>query len=218
MTYCLSPFTLNLLEDCSRCFWLAMVKKIKRPSGPVSSIPVKMDSIIKHYFDNYRSRGELPPLVHGQVQGTLPIGMPKSLKYDVGNGIVLWGRPDDYLEDYEGRMAPFDHKTRSRSPDTVHDSYRLQLDVYSYLLRMNGYNTSDKGFIAYYCPDDSDLHDGMRIHCKVIEVAINLGSVDTLILKACDILNGAIPDSGLDCEYCKWASAVQNELILSQGI
>ena len=56
MEYKLSPSNLNLLEDCPRCFWLHMVKKIKRPMGPMSSIPIKMDSIIKHYFDRYRGQ------------------------------------------------------------------------------------------------------------------------------------------------------------------
>lgn len=41
MDYKLSPSSLNLLEDCPRCFWLKMVKKIKRPMGPMSSIPSK---------------------------------------------------------------------------------------------------------------------------------------------------------------------------------
>jgi len=50
MEYRLSPSNLNLMQDCPRCFWLTMVKKIKRPSGPMSSIPIKMDSIIKNYF------------------------------------------------------------------------------------------------------------------------------------------------------------------------
>ena len=50
-----------------RCFWLHFVKKIKRPMGPMSTIPNKMDSIIKHYFNNYRDIGKLPPIIEGKV-------------------------------------------------------------------------------------------------------------------------------------------------------
>lgn len=76
MEYKLSPSSLNLLEDCPRCFWLKMVKKIYRPMGPMSSIPIKMDSIIKHYFNKYRDLGQLPPIIEGKVTGWLAIGMP----------------------------------------------------------------------------------------------------------------------------------------------
>ena len=117
MEYKLSPSSLNLLEDCPRCFWLQMVKKIRRPSGPMSSIPIKMDSIIKHYFDRYREIGELPPMIKDEIKGRLPIDMPKTLKYEEENGILLWGRPDEYLELEEGSIVPFDHKTKSKEPD-----------------------------------------------------------------------------------------------------
>ena len=98
MEYKLSPSSLNLLEDCPRCFWLHYNKKIKRPSGPMSSIPIKMDSIIKHYFDRYREKGELPPMIREAVRGKLPEDMPKTLKHNEEHGIILWGRPDEYFE------------------------------------------------------------------------------------------------------------------------
>lgn len=98
MEYQLSASRLNLLEDCPRCFWLSLVKKIKRPQGPIPSIPIKMDSIIKHYFNKYRELGQLPPIIEGKVKGRLAMDMPKTLKHDEGDGITLMGRPDDYLE------------------------------------------------------------------------------------------------------------------------
>ena len=80
MEYKLSPSSLNLLEECPRCFWLKTVKKIRRPMGPMSSIPIKMDRIIKNYFNKYRGLKQLPPMIDGMVQGRLAIGMPKTLK------------------------------------------------------------------------------------------------------------------------------------------
>jgi hypothetical protein len=74
MEYKLSPAKLNILKDCPRCFWLAVVKKINRPSGPMAGILIKMDSIIKHYFDKYRERGQLPPIIMGKIQGKLTAG------------------------------------------------------------------------------------------------------------------------------------------------
>ncbi len=170
MEFKLSPSNLNLLEDCPRCFWLQMVKKIRRPSGPMSSIPIKMDSIIKHYFDRYREQGLLPPIILGQIEGKLALDMPKTLKLEMDDGIILWGRPDDYFELNDGNIVAFDHKTKSKEPEDVHKSYQLQLDVYSFLIKNLDYKTTDKGFLAYYHPDECDLHEGMPFYCSIIEV------------------------------------------------
>jgi hypothetical protein len=139
MKYKLSSSTLNLLEECPRCFWLYQVKKIKRPSGLISSIPIKMDSIIKNYFNKYRVKGELPPIIQGRVKGRLAVDMPKTLKFEEENGIILWGRPDEYIELKDKNIVAFDHKTKSKAPETVHPSYHLQMNVYSYLLKAMGF-------------------------------------------------------------------------------
>jgi hypothetical protein len=204
MEYKLSPSSLNLLEDCPRCFWLSMVKKIKRPSGPMSSIPIKMDSIIKHYFNNYREQGMLPPIIEGQIEGRLAIDMPKTLTYEEENGITLTGRPDEYFELEDKNIVAFDHKTKSKAPEDVHSSYQLQLNVYSYLLKSMGYKTTNKAYLAFYYPDDCELHNGMCIHCTVIEVKTSPTHAKELINKAYKVLNSPMPKYSDNCEYCKW--------------
>jgi len=181
-----------------------MVKKIKRPMGPMSSIPIKMDSIIKHYFDKYRDLGQLPPIIDGKVTGWLAVGMPKTLKHEIDNGITVWGRPDDYLKLEDNNIVAFDHKTKSKEPDGVHPSYQLQLDVYSYLLKAMGYDTTNKAYLAFYYPDECELHEGMPFNCTIIEVKTNLSRVDKLVDKAYTILNGDLPESYENCDYCKW--------------
>ena len=61
MGYKLSPSTLNLLEDCPKCFWLQIVKKIPRPSGAFPSLPSGVDKILKEHFDSFMKKGKLPP-------------------------------------------------------------------------------------------------------------------------------------------------------------
>jgi len=186
-----------------------MVKKIYRPYGPMSSIPIKMDSIIKHYFNKYRDLGQLPPIIEGKVTGWLAVGMPKTLKHEMENGITVWGRPDDYLKLEDNNIVAFDHKTKSKAPEYVHRSYQLQLDVYSFLLKKMGYDTTNKAYLAYYYPDECELHKGMPFNCEIIEVKTNLSRVDKLVDKAYNILNGELPDSNEDCDYCKWIKEMQ---------
>ena len=204
MEYKLSPSSLNLLIDCPRCFWLDKLKKIKRPVGPMSSIPIKMDSIIKHYFNKYRELNELPPILQGKITGKLALDMPKTLKYRENKEILLWGRPDEYFELEGKNVVAFDHKTKSKAPDNIHSSYKLQLDVYSYLLKMMGYKTTNKAYLAYYYPDECELHNGMYIHCSVIEVKTKPNRVKELVNKAYNVLNGSMPKYSNNCKYCKW--------------
>jgi len=216
LNYFLSPSKLNLLEDCPRCFWLAVIKKINRPSRPMPSIVAKFDSIVKNYFDRYRALNELPPIIAGQVEGRLSKDMPKTLKYEEENGILLWGRPDDFLEVKDGKTVPFDHKTKSKSPNGVHPAYQLQMSTYSHLLQMSGYTTTNKAFISYYFPGYSELHNGMTINCTVLEVITDPNQVKDLINRAYEILSGPMPDPGIHCEFCKWAQVmIENESIPS---
>lgn len=206
MEYKLSPSSLNLLEDCPRCFWLYLNKKIKRPPGLMPGIVMKIEAVVKSYFNHYRELGELPPIIAQQVKGTLAKDMPKTLYHTEDNGIKLWGRPDDYLKLSSGDIVPFDHKTKANEPEPIpHPAYQLQMDVYSYLLQMNDFNKTNKAYLAFYYPDDEyELHDGMNINCKVIEVETNPARAKKLAEKAYKILNGPMPESGKNCEYCKW--------------
>ena len=219
MNYKLSSSKLNLLESCPRCFWMSLVKKVNRPSGPMASIPIKMDSIIKNYFNKYRSKGELPPIIQGKVSGKLAINMPKTLKHQEKNGIILWGRPDEYLEFRNKKIAIFDHKTKSKEPTDIHPAYRLQMNVYSYLLKEMGYKTMKKAFIAYYYPDySSDLHNGMILNCTLLEMDTNPEYVKDLIKKAYDVLNGPIPNPSKDCDYCRWMQTIAKNNFIPGGI
>jgi len=176
----------------------------------MSSIPIKMDSIIKNYFNKYREKGELPPIIQGSVKGRLAVDMPKTLKFEEENGIILWGRPDEYIELKDKNIVAFDHKTKSKAPETVHPSYRLQLNVYSYLLKAMGYKTTNKAYLAYYYPDDCELHNGMCMHCTVIEVKTNLLNINELMNKAYKVLNEAMPNHNDNCAFCKWREEILN--------
>ena len=44
----------------------------------------------------------------------------------------------------------------------------------------------------------------MPFNCTIIEAKANLSRVNELIDKAYNILNGELPESNENCEYCKW--------------
>jgi CRISPR/Cas system-associated exonuclease Cas4 (RecB family) len=207
----LSASKLNLLRECPRCFWLAMVKDIMRPCRIMPSLPIKVDSIIKEYYNKHRKQNELPPILNGQINGRLAVNMPKTLYHTEENGITLCGRPDDFIVLNNGTIAALDNKSKSRPPDNIHDAYRLQLNIYNYLLVKNGYNAADKGFLVYYSPDTSDLLTGMVLRCTIKEVTADPMHVISMIHQAEDILKEPTPPRFAEqCEFCKWIQTMSN--------
>ncbi|MBR9706823.1 MAG: PD-(D/E)XK nuclease family protein [Candidatus Diapherotrites archaeon] len=205
MTYKLSPSTLNLLRECPRCFYLHVKLKVKRPRGPFASIVSKMDSITKKYFDEYRSKGILPPIIKGKVKGKLAVGMPKTLKYeDKRTGIILRGLPDEYLQLKDNSIIPLDHKTKSKPPEKPHPAYKVQLNAYSYLLLKNDYKTKNEAYLVYYYPEVGELHLGMPLKVKVLKVKTQPMTIPRMLTKAKKILNGRLPKKTKTCEFCQW--------------
>ena len=52
---------MNLFLECPRCFYLSIVKGIKRPSSIFPSLPSGMDKVLKEHFDRFMEKGKLPP-------------------------------------------------------------------------------------------------------------------------------------------------------------
>lgn len=125
-----SPTILSVFLECPRCFWLLMNHNLRRPTGPVSTLPRGMDGLIKKYFDSFRAKGCLPPEIEGKVRGHL-IGdqelldewrnWRKGLRFeDRSLGVLLRGALDECLVDEE-LYIPVDYKTRGYAlkKDTV---------------------------------------------------------------------------------------------------
>ena len=208
--YKLSAATLNLLSDCPKCYWLLMKKSIRRPRGPFSTIPSKMDSIIKNYFEKYRMLNELPPILNGQLKGRLARDMPRTLQCNYSGDVTLMGRPDDFIELDNHVIDPIDHKTASRAPTEAHPSYQRQMGVYSLIMKEMGFKTTRKGYLIYFHPDDCDLHQGMIMHCTVLELNANANQIKKLIDQAVDILDGPLPESGENCPYCMYTEQLKS--------
>src|SRR4030042_2027754 len=154
----LSPSTLNLFADCTRCFWLHINRRIHRPSGPFPSLPGGMDVVLKTYYDKYRLTGKLPPEIDGKVEGKLYPDLVKINKwrnwrtgleyFDKQKNARLVGALDDLLV-AGNKYAPLDYKTRGRKiNESSHTYYQLQLDLYSLLLKANNLIPADFGYLV----------------------------------------------------------------------
>lgn len=203
----LSPSTLNLYLECKRCFWLQFNQKIKRPRGIFPSLPGGMDLILKSYFNLYRPKKVLPPLIAGKVEGILA-DVPLDLEFvDAKNNLKIRGRLDDCLKTEDGLYAPLDHKTRGDLPGDVEYSYnyyKVQMDTYTLLLAKSGYHIKNTAYIVYYSPANGELHKGFPFKVEVHKLKTDPGSAHSLFLEAKGCIEGSLPESSSGCEFCKW--------------
>jgi len=225
----LSAHSLNLFVECPRCFYLYIKEGFSRPRGPMPSIATGIDSLIKEYFEHFRKIGKLPPFLEGKVEGKLITNFKKTYYYDIENekDYYLWGRLDEIIQTPNGLYVPLDHKTRASLPQgDPHDAYKLQLGIYSLLLKKENKGIEvDFGYLVYYYPEKSmidfeadEIKNIINFNFEVKEVKIEKKFIKDVVKNAVECLKTSkIPDKGEKCEYCEWVSKtkkyyIENEL------
>ena len=218
MTYKLSPSSINLMLECPRCFWLQIVKKIKRPDTPFPSLPSGMDKILKEHFDRFMEKGELPPELKEQecINGCKLFNNKEQLKIwrsnfkgieylDKKSGILLHGAIDNILVK-GNKLIVLDYKTRGYPlKENTHEHYQTQMDLYNFLLRKNGYTTEDYTYLLFYYPNHVTETGEVIFDTKLIKIKTNPENGEKLFKKAIEILQmKEPPESSKDCGFCKW--------------
>jgi hypothetical protein len=212
--YKLSPSSMNLIEDCPKCFWLQIVKKISRPSGAFPSLPSGVDKMLKEHFDRFMEKGKLPPELKELKDIRLFDDKDllkkwrnnlKGIEYkDEENDVLLHGAVDNLLSK-DGKLIVLDYKTRgfALKEDTAHH-YQDQLDIYNFLLRKNGYETEDYAYLLFYLPEKVLESGEFIFKNELVKMKIDVAHAEFLFKRAIKIIQGEIPESGEGCEYCKW--------------
>ena len=155
--YKVSPTSLNLMLECPKCFWLQVIKNIKRPEGKFPSLPRGMDKILKEHFDRFMEKQELPPeLKESECNGLKLFDNKEKLKTWRNNlrgieyeesDILLHGAIDNILVN-DRKLIVLDYKTRGYPlKEDTHKHYQTQMDLYNFLLRKNNYETEGYSFL-----------------------------------------------------------------------
>jgi hypothetical protein len=218
MDLTLSPTSINLYRECPRCFWLQVNKKIKRPEGPFPSLPGGMDLILKRHFDAHRMRGTLPEDLQG-IAGSLFQDMEhlsvwrnnlRGLRYtNPESKVTLMGALDDLLVTPEGLYVPLDFKTRGYPPkETTPSYYQHQMDLYTYLLQKNGYQTAGHAYLLFYHPKEIIISGNVEFYIDPVKVVTSPERAEQLFSRCvCTLLND-IPEPTADCKFCSWMNSV----------
>lgn len=217
MTFKISPSSLNLMEECARCFWLEKHEVWKRPSGIFPSLPSGMDKILKIHFDKYMKLGKLPPKLceSGECQETKLFDNEELLNvwrnarrgiiFQDDKGNILQGAVDNLLVKND-KLIVLDYKTRGfpLKEDTA-GKYQNQLDIYNFLLRANGYETEDYAFLLFYVPKEVLPKGEVLFDTTLVKMKINVENAKKLFEKALELLNGPCPE-----QHCEWCEKIES--------
>lgn len=213
MTFKLSPSSLNLIKDCPRCFWLAQHKVWKRPAGIFPSLPNGMDKILKIHFNKFRDQNKLPPelcdnnhcndmkLFDDEEKMKVWQSNFKGVSWTDENGNELHGAVDNILVKGK-KLIVLDYKTRGYplKEDTA-EHYRLQQNIYNFLLRKEGYETEDYFFLLFYIPKEVAETGEVVFNTELVKMKVNVEMAEEAWNKALKMLNENCPKES--CEWCE---------------
>ena len=218
MPFKLSPSALNLMQECPRCFWLAQHKVWKRPAGIFPSLSSGMDRILKNHFDKFRDQGKMPPeLCEGKAgkecanmklfddKEKLKIWQSnfKGVSWKDRKGNELHGAVDNILVK-DKKLIVLDYKTRGyKLKEDTAEHYRLQQNVYNFLLRKNGYKTEDYFFLLFYVPREVMATGEVIFDTELVKMKVDVDMAEKIWKKALELLNSPCPK-----ETCAWCERV----------
>lgn len=217
MEYKLSPTSLNVFEDCPRCFWLHQNEGIRRPDTPFPSIGLGLDHVLKEHFDYYKNR--LPPELQGlnvQLFQNSELleewrNPRRGLVYEDSKGNVLRGAVDTVLESGD-KLIVLDYKTRGFPvKEDTPGYYKLQLELYNFLLRKNGYNTEDYAYLLFYIPRSVRRRSGdIVFNTNLVKVQTSVRHAQQVWSAALETLQQPMPEPSESCEFCKHYAKLEN--------
>jgi RecB family exonuclease len=122
--------------------------------------------------------------------------------------LILRGAIDELLITAEGKFIPLDFKTRGYPvKEDTHEHYRHQLDCYALLFKENNMPPADYGYLLFFWPEEY-ANFNVRFSSELIKIDVDPKRGLDLLRTTRDILDGPIPKSHKDCEFCLYRESI----------
>jgi len=225
----LSRSKIDLFLNCPRCFYLDRRLGVAQPPGFPFSLNSAVDKLLKKEFDILREKGQAHPLMKQFGINAIPLKHEKlnewrdalsgGIRYlDKDTNLFITGGVDDVWVNPEGEFIIVDYKATSKEEEVSLDAdwqigYKRQMEIYQWLFKKNGYKVSDTGYFVY-CngKTDMDKFDAkLEFDIRILPYKGDDSWVEKAIKDAYECLKSeTLPESGLDCDYCKYREAVKS--------
>lgn len=225
----LSRSKIDLYMNCPRCFYLDRRLGVAQPPGYPFSLNSAVDKLLKKEFDIHRAKGDQHPLMKTYQVDAVPLKDQKinawrdALKGGITHlhketNLLITGGVDDVWVNPKEELIIVDYKATSKEEEVNLDAewqigYKRQMEIYQWLFRQNGYKVSDTGYFVYANGiTDRVAFDGkLEFDIKLIPYKGDSSWVEKTVfeIKKC-LEDNKIPNSGPDCDYCKYREAIKS--------
>jgi hypothetical protein len=125
----------------------------------------------------------------------------KGISFTDKDGNELHGAVDNLLVKGK-KIIVLDYKTRGYAvkEDTA-EHYRLQQNIYNFLLRKNSYQTEDFFFLLFYVPKEVMPTGEVIFDTELVKMKVNIKMAEDVWKKAIKLLNSDCPTKS--CEWCE---------------
>jgi CRISPR/Cas system-associated exonuclease Cas4 (RecB family) len=224
----LSRSKIDLFLNCPRCFYFDRRLGVAQPPGYPFSLNSAVDKLLKKEFDIHRVNGTPHPLMKTYGVNAIPYQDKNMDKWrDALRGGIeylhketnlnITGGIDDIWVNPAGELIIVDYKATSKAGEVSLDAdwqigYKRQMEIYQWLFRKNNYKVSSTGYFVY-CNGDADAKafDGkLEFNIKLIPYKGDDSWIEGTIKDLYKCLNNSkLPESGVDCDYCKYREAIK---------
>lgn len=211
---------------CPKCFYLDRRLGVGQPPGYPFSLNSAVDKLLKKEFDVHRVAGTAHPLMSAYGLEAVPFAHEKidewrdSLRRGItyhheATNLLITGGVDDVWVDPKGELMIVDYKATSKEEEVTLDAewqigYKRQMEVYQWLFRKNGFKVSNTGYFVY-CNGDADkeaFDAKLEFNIKILPYTGDDSWVEGTILEIKKCLDGGMPDSNPECDFCNYRKAV----------
>ena len=223
----LSRSKIDLFLNCPRCFYLDRRLGIGQPPGYPFSLNSAVDTLLKKEFDLYREKQAPHPLIEKNKIDAIPFKHEKleewrdALRRGITchhkkTNLIISGGIDDVWITSKNELIIVDYKATSKSGQVSLDAdwqigYKRQMSLYAWLFKMNDFKVHELGYFVYCngLSDRPEFNQRLEFDISVLPYKIDDVWVEGAIIAAHKCLNGGnVPNSGEDCDYCKYVAAL----------
>ena len=231
----LSRSKIDLFLQCPRCFYIDRRLGVGRVPGFPFNLNSAVDTLLKKEFDYYRASNQNHPLLEKYGVDARPAAHRDLDKwrhnftgiqylYEPVN-LLIFGAIDDLWINSKDEYIVVDYKATSKNERITNVNlgwqigYRRQMEIYQWLLRMNGYSVSRDGYFVY-CngQTDREMFQGkLEFDITLVSYKGDDSWVSRTINKihAC-LISSQIPDAKEGCDFCAYRKAVGDVLTPNQ--
>lgn len=227
----ISRSKIELFLECPRCFYLDVVKKVKRPPGFPFTLNNAVDALLKKEFDKHRQEGTQHPIQIEFGIDAIPSNhemidkwrqsMYHGIVYiDEEKGLHIYGGLDDLWVNSNGEYHVVDYKATAKDKPVTELAewtiiYKRQMEMYQWLLRKNGLKVSSTAYFVYCTGDISadGFDNKLQFHSHLIPYEVDDSWIEKVIEEIHNCLQSPkVPAKSDSCPYCGFYKRLYEEL------